>query len=54
MMTETMEYLEERQTSDPSFTYEVLIVDDGSKDITTEVLNISLFYYVHYFFCNYI
>ncbi|RUS90121.1 hypothetical protein EGW08_002088 [Elysia chlorotica] len=37
MMAETMEYLEERQTNDPSFTYEVLIVDDGSKDITTEI-----------------
>jgi len=37
MMEETMEYLEKRQTQDPSFKYEVIIVDDGSKDQTTEV-----------------
>lgn len=37
MMDEAMDYLEKRQSSDPSFTYEVLIVDDGSTDQTTEV-----------------
>ncbi|GFN97982.1 dolichyl-phosphate beta-glucosyltransferase [Plakobranchus ocellatus] len=37
MMAETMEYLEKRQTNDPSFTYEIIIVDDGSKDNTTEI-----------------
>lgn len=37
MMDETMEYLEKRQKKNPSFTYEVIVVDDGSKDNTTEV-----------------
>ncbi|XP_028839145.1 dolichyl-phosphate beta-glucosyltransferase [Denticeps clupeoides] len=37
MMDETMEYLEKRQKQQPSFTYEVIVVDDGSKDKTTEV-----------------
>ncbi|XP_058646070.1 dolichyl-phosphate beta-glucosyltransferase isoform X2 [Onychostoma macrolepis] len=37
MMDEAMEYLEKRQKEKPSFTYEVIVVDDGSKDKTTEV-----------------
>ncbi|XP_051971730.1 dolichyl-phosphate beta-glucosyltransferase [Xyrauchen texanus] len=37
MMDEAMEYLEKRQKKNPSFTYEVIVVDDGSKDNTTEV-----------------
>ncbi|XP_062869653.1 dolichyl-phosphate beta-glucosyltransferase [Trichomycterus rosablanca] len=37
MMEEAMEYLEKRQKKNPAFTYEVIIVDDGSKDKTTEV-----------------
>ncbi|KAI5612999.1 dolichyl-phosphate beta-glucosyltransferase [Silurus asotus] len=37
MMEETMEYLEKRRKKNNSFTYEVIIVDDGSKDKTTEV-----------------
>ncbi|XP_030648546.1 dolichyl-phosphate beta-glucosyltransferase [Chanos chanos] len=37
MMDETMEYLEKRQKKHQSFTYEVIVVDDGSKDKTTEV-----------------
>ncbi|XP_076026727.1 dolichyl-phosphate beta-glucosyltransferase [Genypterus blacodes] len=37
MMDEAMEYLEKRQRQQPSFTYEVIVVDDGSKDKTTEV-----------------
>ncbi|XP_067290240.1 dolichyl-phosphate beta-glucosyltransferase [Pseudorasbora parva] len=37
MMDEAMEYLEKRQKGNPSFTYEVIVVDDGSKDKTTEV-----------------
>ncbi|KAF4082097.1 hypothetical protein AMELA_G00147760 [Ameiurus melas] len=36
MMEEAMDYLEKRQKKKPSFTYEVIIVDDGSKDKTTE------------------
>lgn len=37
MLEEAMEYLENRQKQNPSFTYEVIVVDDGSKDKTTEV-----------------
>uniref|UniRef100_A0A3B1IF68 dolichyl-phosphate beta-glucosyltransferase n=1 Tax=Astyanax mexicanus TaxID=7994 RepID=A0A3B1IF68_ASTMX len=37
MMEEAMQYLEKRQKKSSSFTYEVVIVDDGSKDKTTEV-----------------
>ncbi|XP_048839058.1 dolichyl-phosphate beta-glucosyltransferase [Brienomyrus brachyistius] len=37
MMEEAMEYLENRQKQQSSFTYEVIVVDDGSKDKTTEV-----------------
>ncbi|XP_051881727.1 dolichyl-phosphate beta-glucosyltransferase [Pristis pectinata] len=37
MMDEALEYLEQRQKKDSSFSYEVIVVDDGSKDKTTEV-----------------
>jgi len=37
MMEETMEYLEKRQARDSSFLYEVIIVDDGSKDKTSMI-----------------
>ncbi|PVD34871.1 hypothetical protein C0Q70_06150 [Pomacea canaliculata] len=37
MMDESMEYLEERQKNNRSFSFEVLIVDDGSKDKTTQI-----------------
>ncbi|XP_029028738.1 dolichyl-phosphate beta-glucosyltransferase [Betta splendens] len=37
MLDEAMEYLENRQKQKPSFTFEVIVVDDGSKDKTTEV-----------------
>lgn len=36
MMDETLEYLEERKKKLKSFTYEVIVVDDGSKDKTTQ------------------
>ncbi|XP_069131347.1 dolichyl-phosphate beta-glucosyltransferase-like isoform X2 [Argopecten irradians] len=35
MMNEAIDYLEERQKMTPSFSYEILVVDDGSKDKTT-------------------
>ncbi|XP_024424057.3 dolichyl-phosphate beta-glucosyltransferase [Desmodus rotundus] len=37
MMDEALGYLEERQEQDPTFTYEVIVVDDGSKDRTSKV-----------------
>ncbi|XP_054442539.1 dolichyl-phosphate beta-glucosyltransferase [Pteronotus mesoamericanus] len=37
MMDEALGYLEERQKQDPTFTYEVIVVDDGSKDQTSKV-----------------
>uniref|UniRef100_A0A9L0JIE7 dolichyl-phosphate beta-glucosyltransferase n=1 Tax=Equus asinus TaxID=9793 RepID=A0A9L0JIE7_EQUAS len=36
MMDEALSYLEKRQKQDPTFTYEVIVVDDGSKDQTSE------------------
>lgn len=36
MMDEALEYLEERKKKLKSFTYEVIVVDDGSKDKTTQ------------------
>ncbi|XP_043929242.1 dolichyl-phosphate beta-glucosyltransferase [Protopterus annectens] len=37
MMDEALEYLEKRQKQHNSFTYEVIVVDDGSTDQTTKV-----------------
>ncbi|CAB4041973.1 Dolichyl-phosphate beta-glucosyltransferase, partial, partial [Paramuricea clavata] len=37
MLDEAFEYLEERKKREPSFTYEIIVVDDGSKDSTTKV-----------------
>uniref|UniRef100_A0A7P0Z4I2 ALG5 dolichyl-phosphate beta-glucosyltransferase n=1 Tax=Homo sapiens TaxID=9606 RepID=A0A7P0Z4I2_HUMAN len=37
MMDEALSYLEKRQKRDPAFTYEVIVVDDGSKDQTSKV-----------------
>ncbi|XP_028903831.1 dolichyl-phosphate beta-glucosyltransferase isoform X2 [Ornithorhynchus anatinus] len=37
MMEEALEYLEKRQKQNPAFTYEVIVVDDGSKDETSKV-----------------
>merc|ERR1712226_315328 len=37
MMNETLEYLEGRKEQFPDFTYEVIVVDDGSRDQTTNV-----------------
>ncbi|KAL8558469.1 dolichyl-phosphate beta-glucosyltransferase [Nucella lapillus] len=36
MMDEALQYLESRQKDNPSFSYEVIVVDDGSKDKTTK------------------
>lgn len=37
MLNETVAYLEQRRKADQSFTYEILVVDDGSRDNTTDV-----------------
>ncbi|KAG0315986.1 dolichyl-phosphate beta-glucosyltransferase [Dissophora globulifera] len=37
MMKETLEFLQARAKKDPAFTYEILIVDDGSPDATVRV-----------------
>lgn len=37
MMEEALSYLEEQKSKGVYFTYEVVIVDDGSNDSTTEV-----------------
>eukprot|EP00117_Sycon_ciliatum_P023703 scpid38482/ scgid20079/ Dolichyl-phosphate beta-glucosyltransferase; Asparagine-linked glycosylation protein 5 homolog len=37
MLDETLEYMQERQTEKPSFTYEIIVVDDGSRDKTSQV-----------------
>ncbi|XP_073899621.1 dolichyl-phosphate beta-glucosyltransferase isoform X3 [Castor canadensis] len=36
MMDEALGYLEKRQNRDPTFTYEVIVVDDGSRDQTSK------------------
>ncbi|KAK7818491.1 hypothetical protein U0070_013050 [Myodes glareolus] len=36
MMDEALNYLEKRQKQDPVFTYEVIVVDDGSQDQTSQ------------------
>ena len=37
MMEEALGFLEDKVTSHPDFTYEVIVVDDGSIDETTNV-----------------
>lgn len=37
MLDHCLDYLEERKAKDPKFTYEVIVVDDGSKDRTADV-----------------
>jgi cellulose synthase/poly-beta-1,6-N-acetylglucosamine synthase-like glycosyltransferase len=37
MLTETIEYLESRKKKDTKFTWEIIIVDDGSKDSTSRI-----------------
>jgi len=34
-LRETLDYLKERQRADPKFTYEIIVVDDGSPDATS-------------------
>ena len=37
MLRETIDVLADKMKSQPTYTYEIIIVDDGSKDNTTEV-----------------
>lgn len=37
MMKDTLEFLKARSQKDPGFTFEILIVDDGSQDLTVRV-----------------
>mmetsp|Transcript_19170 Transcript_19170/g.64220 ORF Transcript_19170/g.64220 Transcript_19170/m.64220 type:complete len:286 (-) Transcript_19170:358-1215(-) len=37
MLTEAIEYLQKREADNPAFTWEVIVVDDGSQDRTGEV-----------------
>ena len=37
MLKETIEFLEDRRNRDPSYQYEIIVVDDGSKDKTSDV-----------------
>jgi dolichyl-phosphate beta-glucosyltransferase len=36
MLRETLDHLEARQLREPTFTYEIIVVDDGSPDLTAE------------------
>jgi len=38
MLDETIEFLEERQSFDKDFKYEIIVIDDGSKDQTFKVI----------------
>jgi len=38
MLDETIEYMQQRNKQDPGFTWEIVVVDDGSKDKTDEVV----------------
>lgn len=37
MLDETLDYFEEKSSQDPGFTWEIIIVDDGSIDNTSEI-----------------
>jgi dolichyl-phosphate beta-glucosyltransferase len=37
MLKETFKYLDEKKKKDPSFTFELIVVDDGSTDKTSQV-----------------
>lgn len=38
MLQETLRYLEERRAADAHFTYEIIVVDDGSRDGTCAIV----------------
>lgn len=38
MLNDTLRYLESRQVQSPSFTWEIIVVDDGSRDHTADVV----------------
>jgi len=37
MLDETLSYLKQRKAKDSNFTYELIVVDDGSKDTTSQI-----------------
>ena len=37
MLNEAIDFLESKCSRNPTFTYEIIVVDDGSKDKTSEV-----------------
>ena len=37
MLRETIDYLEDRKKNQSGFKYEIIVVDDGSKDKTSQV-----------------
>jgi len=38
MLDETIAYLQNRQKQDPSYTWEIVVVDDGSRDNTSQIV----------------
>ncbi|OHT11778.1 glycosyl transferase [Tritrichomonas foetus] len=38
MLDDTLRYLQSREMSNPQFTWEIIVVDDGSKDRTSEIV----------------
>lgn len=38
MLDETIGYLQDRQKKDPSYTWEIVVVDDGSRDNTAQIV----------------